>query len=242
MEMIRNQILVTAIVSVLLIASSGVETETAAYWAVEVGDMLEFRAQYLLCNRSQDFDEREMEFDETLIMEITILGNLSLPNRGWIPTDYYSLCRNTLEFPNGTDVHSTAHLLVLGSGYTSSAAMPIGNWSGANEELYQEHLDVLDPYNHSYTLIDDAKTWGWIYGVPEINMTDTRIWSKTDGTLLCINVTNGINERFVSTELAFDLLLERAQPSSTIDLVIIGGSITLTALIIGLIVVLKKRG
>lgn len=222
--------------------SISAEFESGAYWAVEVGDILKFRTQYLLCDRSLGHDAREYEFDEILQMEITSLGNLSLAYYGWIPTDYQSTCRNTLTFPNGSDVHFSEDPLVLGSHFPYCAAMPVGNWTGANEELYLAHLDVMDPYNHSYTLIEDEERWGYIYGVPEINMTDTRIWSKTDGSLLVLNITNGITERFVSTELAFDLLLERAQPSPPMNFLFIGGLVAGVAIVIWVIVFIRKHG
>jgi hypothetical protein len=234
--------MVVVLASIILMGSIGPDFESGAYWAVEVGDVFEFRAQYLLCNRSLDYAEREMQFDEILKMEITSLGNLSLAYHGWIPTDYQSMCGNTLEFPDGTDVRFSENPLVLGAEFTTCAAMPIGNWTGANEELYLANLDVMDPYNHSFTLIEDQETWGYTYRVPEINMTDTRIWSKIDGSLLILNVTNGINERFVSTELAFDLLLERYQPLPSVDITIIEVSIVIVVLVIVLFTLFKKRG
>ena len=212
--------MVVVLASILLMSSIGPDFESGAYWAVEVGDVFEFRAQYLLCNRSLDYKEREMQFDEILKTEITSLGNLSLAYYGWIPTDYQSMCRNTLEFRNGTDVRFSENPLVRGSDFSRWAAMPIGNWTGANEELFLADLGVR-PYNISYTLIENEETWGYTYAIPKINMTDTRIWSKTDGSLLLLNVTNGITERFVSTELAFDLLLERYQPLPSIDVTIV---------------------
>ena len=236
-----QKVLVLVLASILITGSIGTEFESGAYWAVEVGDILEFRAQYLLCNRSLDNDAREMEFDEVLQMEITSLGNLTLAHYGWIPTDYSSMCRNTLEFPNGSDVHFSENPLVLGSHFPNCAAMPVGNWTGANEELYLAHLDVMDPYNHSYTLIEDEERWGYIYGVPEISMADTRIWSKTDGSLLVLNITNGITERFVSTELAFDLVLERIHSSQQIDILVIGGSVVVVVLVIGVVVFIRKH-
>ena len=115
------------------------------------------------------------------------------------------------------------------------------DWTGANEELFLADLGVR-PYNISYTLIENEETWGYTYAIPKINMTDTRIWSKTDGSLLLLNVTNGITERFVSTELAFDLLLERYQPLPSIDVTIVEVSIVIVVLVIVLVALLKKRG
>ena len=122
--------MVVVLASILLMSSIGPDFESGAYWAVEVGDVFEFRAQYLLCNRSLDYKEREMQFDEILKTEITSLGNLSLAYYGWIPTDYQSMCRNTLEFRNGTDVRFSENPLVRGSDFSRWAAMPIGNWTG----------------------------------------------------------------------------------------------------------------
>ena len=233
--------IVVVLASIVLIGSISPEFQSGAYWAVKVGDVFAFRARYLLCNRSLDYSEREMQFDEILEMEITSLGNLSLAYYGWIPTDYQSMCRNTLEFRNGTDVSFSENPLVRGSDFMSCAAMPIGNWTGANDELYLAHLDV-SPYNLSYTLIENEETWGYTYAIPKINMTDTRIWSKIDGSLLFLNVTNGITERFVSTELAFDLLLERYQPLPSIDMAIVEVSIVIVVLVIVLVALFKKYG
>ena len=234
-----RQILVTLILSMLFISSTGLVTETQPHWEVEVGERFDFRLQYVRCDRSLDPSERVMTFDEQVYMEITGLANLSKPF--WL-VPVYSVCdcQNIIAFPNGTDLYSTSHMYSVKMDTPFTAAMAIGNWTGANAVI----LELDAQYSSSgltLEVIENSTTWGYIYHDSNINMTDTRIWSKDDGSLLQVDIRNGINERFESIDEAIDLLLDRLYLSQTIDLVIVSGSIVIAAVVIGLVVLVKKR-
>ena len=90
-----------------------------------------------------------------------------------------------------------------------------------------------------YEIVEDSTSWGYVYNYPNLNMTSTERWSKTDGALLSVNIVNGISERMNPNE-SLDVTLERYE-SSTFTLVVILGVVGVV-IVMTIVVLFKRRG
>ncbi|MFW9809965.1 MAG: hypothetical protein ACFFE6_11375 [Candidatus Thorarchaeota archaeon] len=207
------------ILLILLVATNVIADDTLPQWQVEEGDRFHFRIQIGYWPRDVELSERTMAEEEIVYIEISELQEITNTS-SWVPTFDYSMCRSQMYLQDGSDLPDSGLFVHISSGiwnFPHMGAMPIGDWNTASN-LVLEKNDGL-PNNASYEIVEDSTSWGYIYNYPDLNMTSTERWSKSDGSLLSVNLVNGISERMYPNE-SLDVNLERYD-SGSINLVII---------------------
>jgi hypothetical protein len=221
-----------SLVIVPLIAS---ENQTLPVWKVEQDDKFHYRIRFGQYPRSLDFNQRWFDVDERIYMEIFDLGNLT-EDSIWVPITM-NLCRVRYFFQNGTQLPNSG---VFSEAYAilsrTVGPIPVGNWSEASQFVIDRNQVFTN--NRSYEIIDDSESWGFVLHDPDLNMTDTRIWSKEDGSLKQVTIQNGITERLPAA-IALDLYLESIEPSA-FPIILAIGPIAIVALV-AIIYIFKNR-
>jgi hypothetical protein len=220
-----------------LVATNSMADDTLPQWKVEEGDQFLFRMQIGYWPRDVEISERTMTEDEIVYIEIAILEEITNTS-SWVPTLDYSMCRSQMYLQNGSDLPDSGLFIHISSGFWNfphMGAMPVGDWSTASELVLEKNEGL--PLNSSYEIIDDETTWGYIYNYPDLNMTSTECWSKMDGSLVSVNLVNGISERMYPNE-SLDVTLEKYEPSD-FSILILGGVVGVGVILMA--VTLSKR-
>jgi len=221
-----------------LVATNSMADDTLPQWKVEEGDQFLFRMQIGYWPRDVEISERTMTEDEIVYIEIAILEEITNTS-SWVPTLDYSMCRSQMYLQNRSDLPDSGLFIHISSGFWNfphMGAMPVGDWSTASELVLEKNEGL--PLNSSYEIIDDETTWGYIYNYPDLNMTSTECWSKMDGSLVSVNLVNGISERMYPNE-SLDVTLERYEPSD-FNILILGGVVMVGVILVAIVLLLKR--
>jgi hypothetical protein len=233
---IRHIMIISALL--LILAINGFADDISPQWKVNEGDKFFFNLQIGVSPRETDLNERTMTEAAIIYIEITSLEAIT-QSSSWVPTLDYSLCRSVMHLQNGSILPDDGLFVHISSGIWNSAhlgAMPVGDWATASDMALAKNEDLS--HNDSYEIVEDSTSWGFVYSYPNLNMTSTERWSKTDGSLLSINLINGISERMFPNE-SLDLTLMRYDSGTTSFVIIIGSAGV--AVIIAAVVLAKKR-
>jgi hypothetical protein len=114
--------------------------------------------------------------------------------------------------------------------------MPIGEWALASSLVLEKNEEL--PNNASYEIVEDSTSWGYVYNFPDLNMTSTERWLKSDGSLLSVNLVNGISERMYPNE-SLDVTLERYE-SGNFDMAIIIGVVGVGIIIVAVVLFMRR--